>query len=236
MGTAILPALSRAIGGGDERKAIETQNRAIELSLLLMLPATAALMVASTPLVRGLLQTGHFTAQDTRACAAVLTAYSFGLPAYILVKVLTPGFYARADTRTPNRIALIEMACNLALNLVFVFGTRMGYVGLAISGATCAWINVALLYRTLHRRGHFAIDAQLRRRAIRLLAATLAMAAMLAVLAPMLDPFVGGGLVPRVAGLAVLIGAGAICYFGCAFLFGAFRWSEFRAQFTRRRA
>lgn len=236
VGTAILPALSRAIGGGDEARAIETQNRAIELSLLLTLPATAALMIASTPLVRGLLQTGHFTAGDTRNCAAVLTAYSFGLPAYILIKVLTPGFYARADTKTPNRIALIEMVCNLALNLAFVFGTRLGYVGLAVSGATCAWINVALLYRTLVRRGHFAIDARLRRRAIRLLAATLAMAAMLALLGPLVDPFVGGSLVPRVAGLAVLIGAGVVCYFGCAFLFGAFRWSEFRAQVTRRRA
>jgi putative peptidoglycan lipid II flippase len=236
IGTAILPSLSRAIGGGDEASAIRLQNRAIELSLLLTLPATAALMVASTPLVRGLLQTGHFTADDTRACAAVLTAYSFGLPAYILVKVFTPGFYARADTRTPVKIALIEMACNLTLNLIFVFGTRLGYVGLAISGASCAWLNVGLLYWTLRRRGQFHVDAQLRRRAIRLLLATLAMAALLLAIDPFVTPIVGGSLLPRVGGLALLIGAGAICYFACAFLFGAFSWSETKALLKRRRA
>ncbi|HEY0271227.1 MAG TPA: murein biosynthesis integral membrane protein MurJ [Sphingomonas sp.] len=236
IGTAILPALSRAIGGGDEHAAVTLQNRAIELSLLLTLPATAALMVASTPLVRGLLQTGHFNAADTAACAAVLTAYSFGLPAYILIKVLTPGFYARGDTRTPVKIAMLEMLCNLGLNLIFVFGTRLGYVGLAVSGATCAWINVGLLYWTLRRRGLFAVDARLRRRAPRLLLATLAMAALLLVVGPLVAPLVGGALVPRVGGLAVLIGSGAICYFGCAFLFGAFRWSDLRAQLSRRRA
>jgi putative peptidoglycan lipid II flippase len=236
VGTAILPALSRAIGGGDEALAIRTQNRAIELSLLLTLPATAALMVASTPLVRGLLQTGHFTADDTRACAAVLTAYSFGLPAYILIKVLTPGFYARADTRTPNRIALLEMLCNLGLNLFFVFGTRMGYVGLAVSGATCAWLNVGLLYWTLRKRGHFHADAQLRRRAVRLLLSTLAMAVPLAALAPIVDPHVGGGLFSRVIWLGMMMALAAATYFGSAFLFGAFSWGDLKAQLGRRRS
>jgi len=236
VGTAILPVISRLIGAGDEQGAIHTQNRAIELSLFLTLPATAGLMIASTALIRALLQTGAFTAADTTACAAVLTAFSCGLPAYILIKVFTPGYYARADTKTPVRIAMIEMACNMALNLFFVFGTKLSYVGLAISGASCAWINVLLLYVVLHRRGHFRIDAQLKRRAIRLLLATLAMAGFLFFLNPIVLPHLSGNIFERAFWLLALIAPAALCYFGCAFLFGAFSWSEFKALALRRRA
>ncbi len=235
VGTAILPVISRQIGAGDGAAAIHTQNRAIELSLLLTLPATAGLMIGATTMIRALFQTGAFTPHDTQASAAVLTAFSCGLPAYILIKIFTPGFYARADTKTPVRIALIEMACNMALNLFFVFGTDLSYVGLAISGASCAWINVALLYWVLHRRGHFSIDAQLKRRAIRLCLATLAMAALLLWLDPWTAARAGGNLVSRIEALALLIVPAGLCYFGCAFLFGAFDWRETKALLRRRR-
>ncbi|MBV9840739.1 MAG: murein biosynthesis integral membrane protein MurJ [Sphingomonadaceae bacterium] len=236
VGTAILPVISRHIGGGRDAEAIHTQNRAIELSLLLALPAAAGLMCAATALIRGLLQTGHFTAADTASTSAVLTAMSFGLPAYILIKVFTPGFYARADTRTPVRIAIVEMACNMALNLAFVFGTRLGVVGLAISGATCAWINAGLLYLMLHRRGHFRTDAQLRRRVPRLVLATLVMAALLLVLNPVVAPHLGGGFATRVIWLSLLIIPAALVYFAAAFLLGAISLPEIRAQLLRRRA
>jgi putative peptidoglycan lipid II flippase len=236
VGTAILPALSRQIGGGDDAAAMVTQNRAIELSLLLTLPATAALAVASTPLIRGVLQTGHFSDGDTRATAAALTAYALGLPAYVLIKVLTPGFYARADIRTPVRIAMAAMLCNLALNIATVFLTGLAHVGLALSTAFASWVNVAALYVTLRRRGHFRVDAQLRRRTVRLLAATALMTAALLAIDPWIDARVGGEIGPRIAGLSALIATGGIVYFGAAFLFGAFRLSELKAMLRRRRA
>lgn len=236
VGTAILPTLSRQIGGGDEAAAVATQNRAIELALLLTLPATAALMVASVPLIRGILQSGHFSPADTRATAAALTAYAAGLPAYILIKVLTPGFYARADVRTPVRIAMAAMAANLGLNVATVFLTDLAHVGLALSTAVAAWANVAGLYLVLRRRGHFHVDAQLVRRAGRLLLATAAMTALLLVVAPLADARAGGPIVERVAALGLLVAAAAACYFGCAFLFGAFRLGDLRAMLRRRRA
>ncbi|MBY8828124.1 murein biosynthesis integral membrane protein MurJ [Hephaestia mangrovi] len=235
VGTAILPVISRQIGGGQEREAIHTQNRAIELSLLLALPAAVGLAIASTALIQATFQSGHFTAADTHASASVLSVFACGLPAYILIKVFTPGYYARADTKTPVRIALIEMACNMALNLFFVFGTDLSYVGLAISGASCAWINVALLYLVLRRRGQFAVDAQLKRRAIRLALAAIAMGALLIFLEPYILPHLVGSLVIRAMWLLALIVPAAACYFGCAFLFGAFRWSELKAVLLRRR-
>ena len=233
IGTAILPALSRQIGGGDQAAACHTQNRAIELSLLLTLPATAALMLSATPLIRALLQHGAFTVQDTSASAAALSAFSLGLPAYILIKVLTPGFYARADTKTPVRIAIVAMVANLVLNLILVW--PMAHVGLALSTAIAAWLNVGLLYWTLRRRDHFAVDAQLRRRTIRLMAATAAMAILLLLLNPVIDAHSGHGLLERILALVVLIGAGSVTYFAAAFLFGAFTIAEIKAQLTRPR-
>jgi putative peptidoglycan lipid II flippase len=235
IGTAILPALSRQIGGGDDAGAIHTQNRAIELSLLLTLPATAALMLSATPLIRGMLQYGRFTPADTIASAGALTAFSVGLPAYILIKVLTPGFYARADTKTPVRLALLSMVVNLILNLGFVFLTPLAHLGLAASTAIAAWVNVALLYVTLRRRGQFAIDAQLRRRTLRLTAATAAMAALLLVLNPLVDPHMAGALWERVIVLGLFMTAAATTYFAAAFAFGAFRIAELKAQLRRRR-
>jgi putative peptidoglycan lipid II flippase len=235
VGTAILPAISRQIISGNEKAAIHTQNRAVELSLLFALPAAIGLMLASLPLITATLQSGHFTPADARASASVLTAFACGLPAYILIKVFTPGFYARADTKTPVRIALVEMACNMTLNLFFVFFTNLSYVGLAISGASCAWINAGLLYFVLRRRGLFHTDAQLRRRVVRLIFATLAMGGLLLWLAPFIMPHMTGGFMHRIGWLMLLIGPAAAGYFAAAFLFGAFRWSELKAVLLRRR-
>ncbi|MDB5688273.1 MAG: murein biosynthesis integral rane protein MurJ [Sphingomonas bacterium] len=233
IGTAMLPTLSRQIGRGEDVPAMTTQNRAIELALLLTLPAAAALMVSALPLVRALLQHGAFTAGDTIASAEALAAFSIGLPAYVLIKVLTPGFYARADTKTPVRIALVAMGVNLALNLGLIWS--MAHVGLALSTAVSAWVNAGLLYWTLHRRAHLTLDARLRSRAVRLIGATFVMAAGLLLLNGWIDPLMGGSIIVRGLGLALLIGAGGILYFGAAFALGAFRLADLRAQLSRRR-
>jgi putative peptidoglycan lipid II flippase len=234
VGTAILPTLSRQIGGGDAGAANDTQNRAIELVLLLTLPAFAGLMLSATPLIQGVLQYGAFSAQDTAASAAALAAFSTGLPAYILIKVLVPGFYARADTKTPVRIALVAMLVNLTLNLLLIW--PLAHVGLALSTAIAAWVNAGLLWWTLHRRGQFAIDARLRRRGIRLFAATAILAAALFALNPLVAPLMAGQVWSRVTGLAVLMGGAAAVYFGAAALFGAFDLRELKSLLRRRRA
>jgi putative peptidoglycan lipid II flippase len=232
VGTAMLPSLSRQLGGGDAQAAMDTQNRAIELVLLLTLPATAALMVSATPLIRALLQHGAFNAADTIASAQALAAFSLGLPAYVLIKVLTPGFYARADTRTPVRIALVAMLVNLVLNLALIW--PMAHVGLALSTAVSAWVNAGLLYWTLRRRDHFAIDPRLRRTSVRLIAATLILAALLLAMNPWIDPWTGRSLIARVVALSVMIGAAMIVYFGAVFGLGAYKVSTLKGQLRRR--
>jgi putative peptidoglycan lipid II flippase len=232
VGTAMLPGLSRQIAGGDTEGASTTQNRAIELSLVLTLPATAALMVAAFPIIQALLQHGAFTAADTIASAQALAAFSLGLPAYILIKVLVPGFHARTDTRTPVRIALVAMLANLIGNLILIWPLQ--HVGLALSTAISAWVNAGLLYTTLHKRGLFRIDDRLKRVLIRLTLATVAMAAMMIAVAPWTTPHMSGRLFERTLWLGMLMAAAGIVYFGAAIALGAFRPAELKAQFLRR--
>ncbi|MBB6124334.1 murein biosynthesis integral membrane protein MurJ [Sphingobium subterraneum] len=231
VGTAILPALSRQIGSGNEQAARDTQNRAIELALFLSLPAAVALCISATPLIRGLLQHGVFTATDTLGAASALAAFSVGVPAYVLIKVLTPGFYARQDTKTPVRVALFSMLFNLVGNLVLIW--PLGHVGVAVSTAIAAWVNVLILYGLLHRRDQLRSDARLIAKSIRILGASALMGVALWFANPVADPHMAKGVVERVVALTLLCGGGGMVYAAAAIGLGAYRISELRALFRR---
>ncbi len=233
VGTALLPTLARHLGAGEDRAAMHTQNRAIELVLLLTLPAAAALVVSAGPMVRALLEYGRFTHDDTIRAAEALAAFSLGLPAYVLIKVLTPGFHARQDTRTPVRIALVSMLVNLGGNLALVLLTPLAHVGIAVATAVAAWVNAGLLWYVLRQRGHFDADARLLRTLPRLAAATLVMVAVLVAMNGIALGFSGGWLV-RGFGLALLIGAGGLAYLLASRLLGVFTLAELRKQLLRR--
>jgi putative peptidoglycan lipid II flippase len=232
VGTAMLPALSRQLGAGQDSAAGHTQNRAVELVLLLTLPAAAALVVSAEPIIRSLLQYGAFRPEDTLPTARALAAFSLGLPAYVLIKVLTPGFHARQDTRMPVRIAIASMLVNLVGNLLLVW--PLGHVGIALSTAVAAWVNAGALYWVLRRRGHFQVDTRLVQRLPRLVVATLVMVPVLIGLGLVLSPWLGGALVARAGALALLLAAGGIAYLGAARLLGLFTLAELKAQFSRK--
>lgn len=232
VGTALLPLMSRQIAGGDVKAAIGSQNRAIELVLLLGLPATAALLAVPDPIIAVLFERGAFTAEDRMATAAALQAYSLGLPAYLLIRCFTPGFYARHDTRTPVAIAIAAMASNLVLSLALMWS--MGYVGLALAAAASAWLNGGLLALVSSRRGLWRPDGRLLSRGARILAATLAMTAAVAAIAYLLQPwFAPGSLARQVAALAALVLGGGLVYAGAALALGAARPGELRSMLRR---
>ena len=213
IGTALLPTLSRHLRAGRQQEAATTQNRGVELSLLLTLPAAAALIVIAEPIVRVLFERGAFGAEDTAATAAALMAFAIGLPAYVLIKVLVPAFFAREDTRTPVLIA----ACCLVLNILFIFvlvGPLL-HVGIALATALSNWVNVFLLGYVLHRRNHFQFEPTLRKRIGRILLATTVMAIVLIGLTHLLGHW------PIVLALAITIVAGCGTYIALAVILGA---------------
>jgi len=231
LGTVLLPTISRQLGGGEEAAAMETQNRGMELALLLTLPATVALVIAGEPIAAALFGYGRFTALDTHYTAQALAAFSIGLPSYILVKVLTPGFYARQDTKTPVRYATISMVVNLVGNLALI--VPLEHMGPPLATAIASTVNVALLYRMLVKRGHFVADARLRRRAPRLALAAVAMGVVLWLTQGLLTPYVHGTWLVRIAALTVLVSAGCLVYGAATILLGAFSRDDL--AFLRRR-
>jgi putative peptidoglycan lipid II flippase len=192
---------------------------------------------ASEPIIRGLFQHGHFTAVDSMRCSWALSAFSIGLPSYVLVKVLTPGYYARHDTKTPVRYAVQSVGVNLVGNLILipVLG-RYGYghVGPPLATAVASSVNVWMLYHTLKKRGHFESDPQLRRRVPRLAIAALMMGVVLFWLAPAVDPYLTGSILRRGAGLVVLVGGGAAVYAVACFLTRAFVLDDVKLLLKRR--
>jgi putative peptidoglycan lipid II flippase len=226
IGTALLPMLSRQFRAGQHQAASHTQNRAIEMGLLLTLPAAAALIVLAEPIIGVLFERGAFSAAHTAATAAALVAFSLGLPAYVLIKVLVPAFFAREDTATPVKVAAGCLVANVALILVLI--GPLAHVGIALATAISNALNVAGLALILKRRGYLRLDARLRRRLPRIALSTLVMA--LALLAA--DRLLAG-LAPALA-LAVTIAVGGAVFVAAAVLTGAADPADLRRQLSRR--
>lgn len=233
IGTALLPLMARQIRAGDESAAAASLNRAIELGLLVTLPAAAALVVLAEPIIAVLFERGAFGPAETRATAAALAAYAAGLPAYVLNKALTPPFYARGDTATPVRISAVVVLANIVLALILM--GPMAHVGIALATALSSWLSIALLVVTLRRRGHFTVDARLRGRFPRVLAATAAMTALVIGAAHLLAGPLHGGVTPRAGALAVLIALGLAGYGLLALALGAADRADLARIVPRRR-
>jgi putative peptidoglycan lipid II flippase len=219
LGTAILPTLSKFVGSDDREGANRVQSDAIELAMLLTLPATIALAVCGIPFVTMIFQGGRFDPADAILTGNVVTALVMGLPAYVLVKVLVPGFYARADTRTPVYAAVAALAVFVLLNLVFL--QRFGVVGVAAASAVGAWLNAAVLYAVLAGRAHYRASGRLLLRIARQLVAAAAMGAALWFARDLLSVYYAAGIFARLFALTVLVACAAIVYFGIAFAIGA---------------
>jgi putative peptidoglycan lipid II flippase len=228
VGTALLPTLARQVQSGAEGDAAATMNRALEYALALTLPATLALLTVPGAVLGVLFQRGAFTAADVHLSAQALAAFATGLPAFVLVKVLVPGFFARGDTSMPVKIGMASVGLNLVLN--FALMVPLQHMGPPMASSLASWANVAALAWVLRRRGHLAVDAQLRRAAWRMAGAGLVMIAVLWGLDAVLHPLAAHG-VARWAGLAALVGAGMTAYGAAGQALGAF---DLRAMARRR--
>ena len=229
VGTALLPLLSRQLRGGQALSAHRSMNRALEIALALSLPAAVGLALAAQPIIAALFERGAFDATATLKTAPTLAAYALGIPAFVLVKALAPGFFARGDTTTPVLIGLVTVAANIALNLALM--GPLAHVGIALGTALSAWINALALAALLARRGQLVLDRPFRRRAPRLVLASLMMGAVLVALQAALPKSV-----PVLLVVPIVVGTGGIVFLAVAHGLGALDLGEVRRLLRRRRA
>jgi putative peptidoglycan lipid II flippase len=159
IGTALLPPLSRYWRKNEVEKALATQTTALEIAIQLTIPAAVGLIVLSHPLIKLIFGHGHFTSVDVAATAPALAAFAFGLPAYVAGKVFSTTYFAREDTTTPVKVAIICVISNFIMNLIFM--KWFFHVGMALATSLAAWINVTILAILLKREGLFTFSKRL---------------------------------------------------------------------------
>lgn len=234
VGVVLLPDLSRQLRAGRDDIADHSQNRALEFSMALTLPAAVALLVMANPIINVLFQRASFGPTDTIETAAALAGFSLGLPAFVLVKVFSPGFFAREDTRTPMWFAGVALIVNVALSLaLFPF---LAHVGIALATAVAAWVNAGLLGITLSRRGQFTADAALKKRLPLIGVASVLMGVCLTLTQWAMAPFLEApALLVRAASVGALVVGGVVVFVVFCQLTGA---ADFRGALAklRRRA
>ena len=236
IGVVLLPELSRALKANYQREAMHSQNRALEFAMFLTLPAATALAIISVVVVRVLYERGAFGPETTETTARALAVFALGLPAFVMIKVFTPGYFAREDTKTPMLFAGISVAVNIAMALTLF--PHIHEAGIATAESTSAWINATLLFFTLQRRGHFSLDQTSRRNLPRILLCCAIMAAALFggihVLRPYFQP--EAGILYQVGSLMLLMSVGGIVYFVAAELTGAMSMRALLANLRRKPA
>jgi putative peptidoglycan lipid II flippase len=218
LATVVLPSLSQHHANSDPKSFSATIDWAMRLALLISLPAAVALALLAEPMLSTLFQYRAFDERDVVMAGRSLVAYSTGLSAFILVKILAPGFYAKQDTRTPVRIGIIAMCSNVVLNLVLVF--PFAHAGLALATSLAAFLNAGLLLRALLANGSYAPVPGWTSYIVKLVVATAVMGTVISILTADQAIWSAAEVGDRARMLSVLIAAGTATYFISVFGFG----------------
>jgi putative peptidoglycan lipid II flippase len=238
IGIALLPRLSQALQRKDEADAQAAMDQGIVFALAFSLPAAAALMALSTFLIDAMFTRGEFTTADAQATGALLFHYGWGVPAFVLLRILQPAFFARQDTRTPMRFSLLSVAVNIVVGVALFY--TIGAIGLAIATSFAAWVTVLQMWVALSRQGVWRLSAKAWSKSLRVAAASAGMGAALAVVnlyRPALEGLIGTVTAHGEKEIAILLtcGAGAVLYAVLLFASGGVTLAEARAVFRRRR-
>lgn len=228
-GVVLLPEISRLLRSGDELGAKRTMGEGVVLSMLLTLPAAAALALIPGPFVRALYEGGEFGAESVRIVSAATVGYALGVPAFVLMKVLQAGFFARENTKAPLKIAIVTVLVNIVLSLLLFPWLKA--LGIALATSAAGWVNVALLVHGL--RGKIGLDrAKLIKLAkIALAAAGMGAAVWFAALA--LDSWIAGPFWQKWTAVLLLVGAGGAVYGLLVLALRATSLAELKAGFRR---
>lgn len=218
LGTILLPTLAKTYANKDREEYSRIMDWGLRLCFLLVLPCTLALAVLAEPLTVALFQYGKFTATDAAMTQRALIAYSVGLLAIILVKVLAPGFYAQQNIRTPVKIAIFTLVCTQLFNLALIGPLQHAGLALAISMGAC--LNAGLLFWKLRSQQLFQPQPGWALYLFKLVLAVTLMVAVLLLGMHYLPAWEQGNMLERFLRLGALIAAGVLTYFGCLYLCG----------------
>lgn len=228
-GMVLLPEISRLVKLEQAKEASDTMVRALEMAMIVTVPAAVALMVIPREIISVLFERGDFTDEDSVQCGRALAAFAVGLPGYVLIKVLQPGFFAREDTKSPMQMAGITVVVNIVVSLcLFPF---LGHVGIAIATSVAAWVNVWLLWNGL--RGMFRLERENWVRLGAMLAASLLMAGLLLLVKSLMGDWNAGTAWQRIVALGLMIGTGMTAYGFGALCLRATSLEELKAGFRR---
>ncbi len=233
IGVVLLPELSRALKADDAEEAAKLQNRSLEFGLGLTVPAAVGLAIIPVPVVALLFERGAFSRETTELTAAALAAFATGLPAFVLIKIFLPGFFAREDMKTPMWFSAISVVVNVAGSLLLF--PSLGHVGIAIATALAGWINAVLLGAALWWRADFRPS----RITLRRLALIGVGSAIMGVVVWWLQQrfaaqLLDAGLPLRLLAVSLTIGVAMLIYFGWVLLTGAVERDRLLAIFRRR--
>ena len=212
LATVALPSLAARHAEGDTRGFHATLDWALRLVLVIAVPAALGLGLLGVPMIATVFEYGEFGAHAVRMSALSLSAYASGLVAFVAVKVLAAGFHSRQEMRTPVRIAVVAMVANVVLNILLV--GPLAHAGLALASSLAAWLNAALLLRSLRSGGVWRPAPGWTRLLVQVGFAAVVLTLVLTWLHGPDADWTGGGGVERVAMLAGLVAAGAITWFG----------------------
>ncbi|MFL2480655.1 MAG: murein biosynthesis integral membrane protein MurJ [Verrucomicrobiales bacterium] len=230
LGVVLLPEVTRRLRKGDQVGAVTSMNRGVEMALLITLPAALAMALIPYPIISTLFQRGAFSPEDAMATSMALAGFSFGIPGYVLVKVLQPGFFARENTKSPMIMAGITVFVNIVISLL-LFG-RLGHVGIALATAVAAWVNVALLLFGL--RDFWKADSRLKERLPRIIIATMIMGIGIWLINKAMEGwFIESGFTQRLFGLSVLVISGLLIYTIAVLALKATRIKDLRNEYQK---
>lgn len=233
IGVVLLPELSRTLAAEDHEGAHLLQNRSVEFGLGLTIPAAVGLFMIPLPLVALVYERGAFLRETSEVTAMVLAAFSIGLPAFVLIKVFQPAFYAREDMKTPMWFSGVNAVLNIVLAIILF--PRFGVVGLGIATSAAGWVNALLLAGTLYKRGLFKPTGKTVRNIMMICSSSTAMAALLYVGdLYFLEALLNEGLIIRIASVLGMVAIAASTYFALVVASGAITKNQLRQMIKRK--
>jgi putative peptidoglycan lipid II flippase len=231
MGVVLLPDLSRRLRAGDESGALWTQNRALEMSMILTVPAAIALLAIPNEIVHVLYMRGAFTAEDARGTASCLFWFGAGLPAFVLIRIFQAPFFAREDMKTPMWFAGVNTFINVAGSLIFF--NIVGFTAIAAATSAAGWANAILLFIRLRQTGGIKLDARVISRIPRIVLASALMGVALYGGAHLIPQAFEGRFVYKFASLLAFTAAGSVLYVAFVLLVRAASLSDFKTALRR---